>query len=173
MAFEFSRWFVGRAVIENAGVPRDTATRLALVPAIVEVPLAQSVLLSTAIGRSRAPAPAPVDTEPGPEPSLVEVPDVSGQPFERAEAALKQAGLGAKKQEVRGTGDAVVLKQEPAAQEFVPQGTVVTLFVRKISDDTGAPPEPATRAVPAESTESAAAGQSDQAASEKPRKSST
>src|SRR5690606_39195390 len=64
-------------------------------------------------------------------PEAVEVPDVVGQSYEEAEAALEEAGLSVEREEQETTEEepGTVLEQDPAAGEEAAPGDTVTLTV--------------------------------------------
>jgi PASTA domain len=149
MAFQPIQFFVGRGIIARQGVPQDEATRLALVPGLLELPLVSAVLLSTAIGRSRAPAAAAA--EPAPE-AFVKVPDVTTKGFDRAKSQLENVGLVATKRDVvvdDKNEDGKVVHQDPKGGEVVSSGTIVMLDVGKLAQPAPAPAQPAPAPAPA------------------------
>ncbi len=144
MAFTAYRFIIGRSIIENQGVSTDDATRLAVLPGLLETPLVSSVLVSTVVGRANAPVAAPEEVTP-PAPATT-VPNVVGLTVTDAETAL-QTALGVSPEEISEvlvdnvmvtnitlTENAVVGQSPVAGAEFAP-GSTITLFV-------GAPPPP-------------------------------
>ena len=143
MPIEINRWVWGSAIIENLGVPRDESRRLGLLPALLEMPLAQTALVATAVGRNNAPAAQPTTpgtppttpgtppTTPGTPPtSQVTLPNVTGQPFGQAESTLNASQLQVVRQDVNDTSRGeVVLVQVPDPGTSVPSNSVVTLIV--------------------------------------------
>jgi beta-lactam-binding protein with PASTA domain len=124
MPFNPTRWLLARTVMSNEGVPTDDANRLALLPGMIDMPLAQSMVLSVAVGRANVPAqPAP----PMPADSVF-VPAVEGKTLEAAEAELRRHRLRASRQTVAGAPANKVSLQKPEAGEPVPVGSTVVLY---------------------------------------------
>jgi hypothetical protein len=127
MAFDLFRFIFGRSIVENQGVPRDRATQLAVLPAALDVPLVESVLLSTVIGRSNAQA--------EPTPNQVPVPDVVGTQLVAAQSALTDAGFTLGGEEFVTDGD--VSSQSPEGGALANAGSPVKLFVFETGGDGG------------------------------------
>jgi hypothetical protein len=127
MAFDATRFLFSRALIEREGVATSDATRLAVLPSIVQMPLAQSVLLATSIGRREAPPSPAVQATAG----LVKIPQVQGQRLDEAVSALEGKGLAyaIERGEVDTAGAWKVLSADPAPGTEVAAGSQVTLTV--------------------------------------------
>lgn len=163
MAFDAFRFILNRSIIENQGVPRDQSTRLAFIPAIMGGPLAQSVVISTVIGRNNRPPPPPAEEPEEPEPpvELVAVPLLLDELADSAVSRLEELGLGAAIDEVRAEKDKVgrVVEQDPR-EGLLPVGSVVKLMVGKqhqpTPEVTGPAGQPGRLAPPARGRGSAA-----------------
>jgi hypothetical protein len=135
MPFELPNYLLGSAIIENQGVPRDEARRLGILPALLDMPLAQSLLISTIIGRNNVPPPAPSITPapPGPVP-LVRVVGVIGSDVAEATKELEGNGLAVAVVEVDILNErrqpGVVVDQRPAEGVYIALNSVVTLYVQ-------------------------------------------
>lgn len=121
------RLLVGRAVIEGQGVPRDDAVRLAIVPTLVDLPLAQSVVLAFAVGRNAAPE-APVKPKPDLV-EVVEVPKLIGEKPDKARQHAADAGFRALVEEKPDAQVGVVIQQEPAPGVLAEVGSDLILTV--------------------------------------------
>jgi hypothetical protein len=149
MPFDALRFLFGRTIIENQGVPTDQATRLAILPGIMGGPLAQSLIISTVVGRNNA-TPAPtVSLTPGtgggpttPTGGFVQLPDLRGAQFDEAAKVLTAKGLKASKAVVKDALGDEVIDQDPKPG-VVAVGRTVTLFVGQ-----PVPPAPAVGQVP-------------------------
>lgn len=73
MAFDATRFLLSRSLIEREGVATSDATRLAVLPSIIQMPLAQSVVLASAIGQREAPPPTTSVAPTVPVPDVVDV----------------------------------------------------------------------------------------------------
>ena len=120
---DLQRILVNRAVIEGQGVPREQATRLAIVPSVVDMPLTQSLVLAFAVGRKAAPAPAPAE----PPHDIIKVPELVG---DREEAARRKAtGF---RIAIEGTPDGKggkIVSQEPPAGTKAEPGSRLVLVI--------------------------------------------
>ncbi len=121
MAFNTMRFLLNRAVIRRQGVPEADTTRLALVPSLVEMPLATSLVVATVVGRNAAPPPAPPVEQ-------VVVPKVVGQTEASAKAVLEKSGLEAGHEDAPGTKGQVVASR-PKEGDLVDKGGTVVLVV--------------------------------------------
>ncbi|WP_082101524.1 PASTA domain-containing protein [Demequina rhizosphaerae] len=93
MPFDATRFVVSRSLIEREGVSQSDATRLAIVPSIVQMPLVQSVVLAQAIGRREAPTETPAPSPTGTPQGQTLVPKVVGETYADAVEQLKLARL--------------------------------------------------------------------------------
>lgn len=124
-------YLIHSTIIEGQGVPKEDARRLGLLPALLNLPMAQSLLVSTLIGQNNAPARTSIVPAPPPLPPpqvFVPVPGVVGKTFEDASQILEKSGLLANRLSIQQPGE-VVLVQKPEADEPAPVGSSVDLFV--------------------------------------------
>lgn len=134
MAFDATRFLFSRALIERQGVATSDATRLAVLPSIIKMPLVQSVVLATAIGQREAP---PASTATAAPVETTTVPPVIGQGLAAAIGDLGDAGLEFTVTPVainpgNGGRPGQVTSCDPTAATTVPKGTQVILEVALI-----------------------------------------
>lgn len=127
MAFDATRFLLSRSLIEREGVATSDATRLAVLPSIIQMPLAQSVVLASAIGQREAPPPPAVQAAA----VLAKIPEIQGHRLDTAVSALEEKGLAytIKRGEVDAAGAWKVLSADPAPGTEVAAGSQVTLTV--------------------------------------------
>jgi eukaryotic-like serine/threonine-protein kinase len=122
-------FLTNRMVAEREGVDRDRANQLGLIGGLIGGPgiSVPGIVVTQMIARREAPA-AP----PGPPgPALVEVPDVSGQPFGQAEKLLQDLGLVVQPspEESSTVASGLIIRQNPQAGAQIAAGDPVTLIV--------------------------------------------
>lgn len=124
MPFEPFRFLINRAVIENQGVESDRAAQLALVPSVLNVSMAESLVVATVVGRNNA---TPAST--GASDAVAEVPRLLGENVDKAEGILTGMGLTVSVELMLSDRVGIVLAQEPAGPVKVPVGSTVKLTV--------------------------------------------
>lgn len=141
------RLLVNRALIERQGVVRDQATRLALVPTLVDVSLPQSVALAVVVGRNAAPPvpvkrPVPDRQSDGEVPAQeqAEVPALTGEEAERAKENARQRGFRVAVEDDPEGPAGRVTEQDPPAGNLVAARSLLVLRVGTRTEQ----PSPAT-----------------------------
>ena len=149
MPFDAVRLLLSRSVIEREGVAPDDATRLAIVPSMLNAPLVTSVVVASAIGRRGAPPPAPPAPRAGGgdgdgggdgggdgDDTTVEVPAVVEKRLDEAVDVLIGRGLVPRIKIEAGDGDPqVVIRQDPEAGKRIEVGDAVTIIVPRAQTD--------------------------------------
>jgi hypothetical protein len=145
MPIRAERLLVNRQVIIAQGADAQTATGLALLPEVLDLPTTQGVVFSAVIGWSRAAEPATTTRPTSPTgPDRVEVDDYVGQVFAEAKEHIEALGLTVTEQRVRSDKPIdQVTAQIPVPPATLPLKGRVTLRVSQgpAAPPTG-PPEP-------------------------------
>ncbi|MCB8978731.1 MAG: PASTA domain-containing protein [Ardenticatenaceae bacterium] len=136
MPFNIVGFLAGRAVAENAGVDRQRATQLAILPGALNLPLPIGLVTARSIAQREASTVTPPGTstpsDDTGQDNLINIPDVLGKSLEEAKELLKDAGFinfGFNGKESTAEQKDKVIEQKPVANTPIAKDDPMIVFI--------------------------------------------